>query len=141
MTDADNVPEPGAADDVAARADDFLRRQRDRQEPSAAQQASMNDIVIEDGDMEDALALIFENQAEAKRLGGLVRGGKKTLKDLLRSKYQHTVNSDMDNEHTGWVICGRFRFRPQATEHDEAELTRHKGLDWEIDVEEVGRLV
>lgn len=140
MTNENDIPEPGAADDVAASAEDFLRRQRDR-EPTAAQQASMQDIVIEDGDMEDALAAIFENQAEAKRLSSLVRGGKKSLKALLTSKYKNTVNSDMDNEHSGWVICGRFRFRPQATEHDEAELTRHKGLDWEIDVEEVGRLV
>lgn len=141
MTNKNDSPEPGAADDVASRAEDFLRRQRDRQEPTPAQQASMNDIVIEDGDLEDALARIFENEPTAKAAGSEVRAGKKVLKDLLRSKYQYTVNSDMDNEHTGWVICGRYRFRPQATEHEEAELTRHKGLDWEIDVEEVGRLV
>lgn len=140
-------PEPGSAAEVAERVDQELRKQRSgrrKKAEEAAAQVSALDIVIEDSDLEEFLETVYTlDTAEARMRRQRVGAAKKGIKELVKGKYRHTLNSAQDGEHSGFVVCGHYRFKPEALEHGEEEVTttRRPGMDWEdLDIREVGLL-
>lgn len=102
------------------------------------QQSSLADIRIEDPELEDALQRSFDNAEAAADF----RGANKLIKEMLKNKHKNVVNTDDDGEHSGWVVCGGFRFKPRNKYRsaEKVEFDRAEGFDWSpLEIERLER--
>ena len=96
-------------------------------------QASMFDRTIEDPALEAMLEQQLELEPEAKSY----RAVKKGIRKHVEEHHTGLVADSEGGDANGWVRCGRFRFRPRATERDEGEVKIGAGINWSCPVERI----
>lgn len=79
-------------------------------------QGSLADIRIEDTELEADLEILADYDPEPAKLA---REAAKRVKEIMSKRHPDAVNKDEDGEHTGYVICGQYRFAAMAADRPE----------------------
>lgn len=103
---------------------------RKRGRPAVEAQSTLRDIVVENSALETLLDSAFKTEEAATTN----RQSKKGVKKMMESEeLRQYLNSDMDGTHSGFVICGDYRFRPRSSHRTagKVEINVSEGENWE----------
>lgn len=94
-------------------------------------QATIHDLRIEDPELEEALQtrLDLDQMVKEWRQAGA------DIKKALVERHEAAINSDRDGVHSGFVICGNFRFKPRRTKVEasivQKTVNTKEGSKWD----------
>lgn len=94
-------------------------------------QGMINDIRLED----PALEALLARRAELEPLAAEIRQNAADIKTAMIERHERAINSDRDGQHSGYAVCGPYRWRPRRTHVEAQTVTKavvtKEGYKWE----------
>ena len=127
MSDENEAQDPEAAE--AVNAAEAIVGGRKRGRPKKGVQSSLQDVRIEDPELEVQLEAIANTRVQAQTF----REASKKAKARMKEEHADAINADRDGMHSGWVICGAFRFKARTAyrEAKEVKIKQSEGVTWD----------
>lgn len=93
-------------------------------------QRTIDDIVIEDPALADALQYVAANVDAAKEL----RSARQNVKTLIQTEHRDVIDAVLDNGKARWIVCDNFRFTYQTRERPAGKKPAPAGVATTIEI-------
>jgi CobQ-like glutamine amidotransferase family enzyme len=93
-------------------------------------QRTIDDLVLEDAELEDALQTVTDNESAAKAY----REARQIVKTRMQTEHADAINQVLDNGRGRWNVCGGHRFLYQTARRPAGTKPAPAGTTTRLDI-------